>query len=210
MLTFAFPPARRRRRLALAGALFLAFDALLMGVAIAWITRGEQIGLAVALAGAGAGVSCLLAWVLSRPPLATLIDGTLRIEAAHRTFVLDRDALRAARIDELDLAAPAPRGPAQTAAGNVALVHRRCDGLAVRRQRQAGLLRHHPPRARAADRCRRGRGPSLDPDRTGRGATGDRRRHRGLTQPPRASNAATAGRVLPSRNSRKAPPPVEM
>jgi hypothetical protein len=89
----------------LAGALFLAFDALLMGVAIAWITRGEQIGLAVALAGAGAGVSCLLAWVLSRPPLATLIDGTLRIEAAHRTFVLDRDALRAARIDELDLAA---------------------------------------------------------------------------------------------------------
>lgn len=105
MLTFAFPPARRRRRLALAGALFLAFDALLMGVAIAWITRGEQIGLAVALAGAGAGVSCLLAWVLSRPPLATLIDGTLRIEAAHRTFVLDRDALRAARIDELDLAA---------------------------------------------------------------------------------------------------------
>jgi len=105
MLTFAFPPARRRRRLALAGALFLAFDALLMGVAIAWITRGEQIGLAVALAGAGAGVSCLLAWVLSRPPLATLIDGTLRIDAAHRTFVLDRDALRAARIDELDLAA---------------------------------------------------------------------------------------------------------
>ena len=105
MLTFAFPPARRRRRLALAGALFLAFDALLMGVAIAWITRGEQIGLAVALAGAGAGVSCLLAWVLSRPPLATLIDGTLRVEAAHRAFVLDRDALRAARIVELDLAA---------------------------------------------------------------------------------------------------------
>lgn len=104
MLTFAFPPARRRRRLALAGALFLAFDALLMGVAIAWITRGEQIGLAVALAGAGAGVSCLLAWVLSRPPLATLIDGTLRVEAAHRAFVLDRDALRAARIVELDLA----------------------------------------------------------------------------------------------------------
>ena len=105
MLTFAFPPARRRRRLALAGALFLAFDALLMGVAIAWITRGEQIGLAVALAGAGAGVSCLLAWVLSRPPQAALINGTLRVEAAHRAFVLDRDALRAARIVELDLAA---------------------------------------------------------------------------------------------------------
>jgi len=105
MLTFAFPTARRRRRLALAGALFLAFDALLMGVAIAWITRGEQIGLAVALACTGAAVSCLLAWVLSRPPLATLIDGTLRVEATHRTFVLDRDALRAARIVELDLAA---------------------------------------------------------------------------------------------------------
>ena len=76
-----------------------------MGVAIAWITRGEQIGLAVALAGAGAGVSCLLAWVLSRPPQAALINGTLRVEAAHRAFVLDRDALRAARIVELDLAA---------------------------------------------------------------------------------------------------------
>src|SRR5690606_22977308 len=29
-------------------------------------------------------------------------------------------------------------------------------------------------------------------------------------QPPRCSSAATAGRVLPSRNSRNAPPPVEM
>jgi len=104
MLTFAFPPARRRRRLALAGALFLAFDALLMGVAIAWITQGEHVGLAVALAGAGAGVSCLLAWVLSRPPQAALIDGTLRVEAAHRAFVLDRDALRAATVREIDLA----------------------------------------------------------------------------------------------------------
>jgi hypothetical protein len=88
----------------LAGALFLAFDALLMGVAIAWITRGEQISLAVALAGAGAGVSCLLAWVLSRPPQAALIDGRLRVEAAHRAFVLDRDALRAATVREIDLA----------------------------------------------------------------------------------------------------------
>lgn len=105
MLTFAFPPAPRRRRLALAGALFLAFDAVLMGVAIAWITQGEHLGLAIALAGAGAGVSCLLAWVLSRPPQATLIDGTLRVDAAHRAFVLDRDALRAAQIIELDLAA---------------------------------------------------------------------------------------------------------
>src|SRR5690606_1745417 len=31
-----------------------------------------------------------------------------------------------------------------------------------------------------------------------------------ISQPPRASSAATAGRVLPSRNSRNAPPPVEM
>lgn len=105
MLTFAFPSARRRQRLALAGALFLAFDALLMGVAIVWITRGEHLGLAVALAGAGVAVSLLLAWALSRPPRATLSAGTLRIDAAHRTFVLERAALRQARIDEADLAA---------------------------------------------------------------------------------------------------------
>ena len=103
MLTIAFPPARRRRRLAVGGALFLAFDAVLMGVAIAWITRGEHLGLAIALAGAGAGVSLLLAWVLVRPPRATLVDGTLRIEAAHRTFMLDREALRSARIVDVDL-----------------------------------------------------------------------------------------------------------
>lgn len=105
MLTFAFPPARRRRRLAVGGALFLAFDALLMGVAIAWITRGEHLGLAAALAGAGAGVSLLLAWALSRPPRATLAEDGLRIEAAHRRFVLGRDALRRARISAVDLAA---------------------------------------------------------------------------------------------------------
>jgi hypothetical protein len=105
MLTFAFPPATRRRRLALGGALFLAFDALLMGVAIAWITRGEHLGLAAALAAAGAGVSLLLAWVLVRPPRATLAEGMLRVEAAHRAFVLDRDALRRARIVDVDLAA---------------------------------------------------------------------------------------------------------
>ena len=105
MLTFAFPPARRRRRLAVGGALFLAFDAMLMGVAIAWITRGEHIGLAAALAAAGAGVSLLLAWALVRPPRATLVDGTLRVEAAHRALVLDRGALRAARIAGVDLAA---------------------------------------------------------------------------------------------------------
>ena len=33
---------------------------------------------------------------------------------------------------------------------------------------------------------------------------------RGATHAPRASSAATAGSVLPSRNSRNAPPPVEM
>ena len=105
MLTFAFPPAQRRRRLALGGALFLAFDALLMGVAIAVITRGEHLGLAVALAALGTGVSLLLAWALVRPPKATLVDGALHIEAAHRSLVLDRDELRNARIVELDLAA---------------------------------------------------------------------------------------------------------
>jgi hypothetical protein len=51
----------------------------------------------------GAGVSMLLAWALVRPPKAALVDGTLRIEAAHRRFVLDRKALGDARIVELDL-----------------------------------------------------------------------------------------------------------
>lgn len=105
MPTFAFPPATRRRRLALGGALFLSFDAALIGVAIVWITRGEHLGLALALAGVGAAVSLLLAWVLARPPRATLIDGMLRVEAAHRIFALDRAALRDARIVNVDLAA---------------------------------------------------------------------------------------------------------
>ena len=104
MLTFAFPVAPRRRRLALAGALFLAADALLMGVAIVWITQGQHLGLAVALAGAGVLVSLLLAWALSRPPRATFAEGRLVVEAAHRRFVLDRGALRMARIEAIDLA----------------------------------------------------------------------------------------------------------
>jgi len=105
MLTFAFPPAQRRRRLALGGSLFLAFDALLIGVAIAWITRGEHLGLAFALAAVGIAVSLLLAWALVRPPRASLVDGALHVEAAHRRFVLDREALRSARVIEVDLAA---------------------------------------------------------------------------------------------------------
>jgi hypothetical protein len=104
MLTFAFPPALRRRRLALGGALFLAFDALMMGVGVAVVTRGEHLGAAAALAALGAGVSMLLAWALVRPPKARLVGGALRIEAAHRHFVLDREALREASIVELDLA----------------------------------------------------------------------------------------------------------
>lgn len=103
MLTFAFPPALRRRRLALGGALFLAFDALMMGVGVAVITRGEHLGAAAALAALGVGVSMLLAWALVRPPKATLVNGALRIEAAHRHFVLDRKALCDASIVELDL-----------------------------------------------------------------------------------------------------------
>ena len=103
MLTFAFPPALRRRRLALGGALFLAFDALMMGVGVAVVTRGEHLGAAAALAALGAGVSMLLAWALVRPPKATLVNGALRIEAAHRHFVLDRKALCDASIVELDL-----------------------------------------------------------------------------------------------------------
>lgn len=104
MLTFAFPPARRRRRLALGGALFLAFDALLMGVAVVVMTRGEHLGLAIALAGAGVVVSLLLAWTLVRPPRASLVDGTLRVEAAHRHFALSANQLRDARLSTIDLA----------------------------------------------------------------------------------------------------------
>jgi hypothetical protein len=96
MRTFAFPPAIRRRRLALGGALFLAFDALLMGVGVAVVTRGEHLGAAAALAALGAGVSTLLAWALVRLPKASLVDGALRVEAAHRQLVVDRDTLRAA------------------------------------------------------------------------------------------------------------------
>lgn len=103
MQTFAFPPALRRRRLALGGALFLAFDALMMGVGVAVVTRGEHLGAAAALAALGAGVSMLLAWALVRPPKAALVEGALRIEAAHRHFVLGREALGGARIIELDL-----------------------------------------------------------------------------------------------------------
>lgn len=103
MQTFAFPPALRRRRLALGGALFLAFDALMMGVGVVVITRGEHLGAAAALAALGAGVSMLLAWALVRPPKAALVEGALRIEAAHRHFVLGREALGGARIIELDL-----------------------------------------------------------------------------------------------------------
>ncbi|HAI59305.1 MAG TPA: hypothetical protein DCM32_05445 [Xanthomonadaceae bacterium] len=105
MLTFAFPPARRRRRLALGGALFLAFDALLIGLVIAWITQGEHLGLAAAFVAVGVVVSFLLASALARPPSARLVDGMLRVDAAHRAFVLDRAALRSARIADVDLAA---------------------------------------------------------------------------------------------------------
>ena len=105
MLTIAFPAAPRRQRLALGGALFLSLDALLMGVAVLVMTRGEHWGLAIALGGAGVAVSLLLAWALVRPPRASLADGTLRVEAAHRTFVLDHATLRRARLREIDLAA---------------------------------------------------------------------------------------------------------
>lgn len=83
--------------------MFLAFDALMMGVGVAVITRGEHLGAAAALAALGAGVSMLLAWALVRPPKAALVEGALRIEAAHRHFVLGREALCDASIVELDL-----------------------------------------------------------------------------------------------------------
>ncbi len=103
MLIFEFPLAQRRRRLALGGAIFLAFDALLMGVVIAWITQGRHLGLAFAFAAVGVFVSLLLAWALVRPPRATFVGGELRVEAAHRVFTLDSAALRNASISEVDL-----------------------------------------------------------------------------------------------------------
>lgn len=45
----------------------------------------------------------MLAWALVRPPMAALVDGVLRIEAAHRHFVPNRQALRGVRIVKLDV-----------------------------------------------------------------------------------------------------------
>jgi hypothetical protein len=72
----------------------------MMGVGVAVITRGEHLVAAAALAALGAGVSMLLAWALVRPPKAALVNGVLRIEAAHRHVMLDRKALGACAAEE--------------------------------------------------------------------------------------------------------------
>lgn len=100
MNTFAFSLSARRRRLAWGGALFLAFDAVLMGVAILTVTGGRQFGLAVALAGAGVLASTALALVLARPPRAALQHGTLLIEAGFQRVSI---AAAGAQVSTVDL-----------------------------------------------------------------------------------------------------------
>lgn len=81
------------------GGLFLAVDAITMGGAVVWITEGSHLGLAAALAGAGVGVSALLAIVLARAPRATVTGGVLRLEAGFQTLSLDIAGMRVARTD---------------------------------------------------------------------------------------------------------------
>lgn len=100
MNTFAFALSARRRRLAWGGALFLAFDAVLMGVAIATVTGGRHLGLAAALAGAGVLASTALALVLARPPRAALQQGVLRIEAGFQRTAI---AIAGAQVSTVDL-----------------------------------------------------------------------------------------------------------
>jgi hypothetical protein len=99
MKTFAFSLAARRRRLAWGGALFLAFDAVLMGVAILTVTGGRELGLAVALAGAGVLASTALALVLARPPRAALQHGVLLIEAGFQRVSITAAGAQVSTVD---------------------------------------------------------------------------------------------------------------
>lgn len=100
MSHFIFPSAPRRRRLAWSGALFLAFDAALIGLAIAWITEGRHLGLAIALTGVAVLISALLAAVLARPARARIVDGLLQVEAGFQRLALP---LADARLRQVDL-----------------------------------------------------------------------------------------------------------
>lgn len=116
MNTFAFSLSARRRRLAWGGALFLAFDAVLMGVAIWTVTGGRELGLAAALAGAGVLASTALAMVLARPPRAVLQQGVLLIEAGFQRVSIAAAGAHVATVDlrhwssdDLPSAVTAPR-----------------------------------------------------------------------------------------------------
>jgi len=102
MHAFAILPSLRRRRLAWSGALFLAFDALLIGVGIVWITDGQHLGLAAAFVGVGVLVSGLLAAVVARPPTARLDQGVLRVEAGFQQLSLVLAGARLCRVDLRD------------------------------------------------------------------------------------------------------------
>lgn len=102
MQAFAIAPSPRRRRLAWSGALFLAFDALLIGVVIAWITGGQHLGLAAAFVGIGVLVSGLLAAVVARPPTVRLGNGVLQVEAGFQRLNMTLADARLRRIDLRD------------------------------------------------------------------------------------------------------------
>ncbi|MBS3959556.1 MAG: hypothetical protein KGZ52_09170 [Xanthomonadaceae bacterium] len=116
MSPLAIAPSPRRRRLAWSGALFLAFDALLIGVVIVWITGGRHLGLAAAFVAVGVLVSGLLAAVVARPPKARIAEGRLHVEADFQRLSLPLAGARMRRIDlrdwpaaELPAAMRAPR-----------------------------------------------------------------------------------------------------
>jgi len=99
MNTIALEASPRRRRLAWLGGLFLAFDAITMGGAIAWMTEGRHLALAAALAGAGVAVSALLALVLARAPRASLRAGVLKVEAGFQTLSLATEGMQVSSVD---------------------------------------------------------------------------------------------------------------
>lgn len=102
MPSFAIVPSPRRRRLAWSGALFLAFDALLISVVIVWITGGQHLGLAAAFFAVGVLVSGLLAAVVARPPKVQLGNGMLQVEAGFQRLSLPINEARLHRIDLRD------------------------------------------------------------------------------------------------------------
>ena len=205
MQTIAFPTAHRRRSLAWGGALFLAFDALLMAGALLVITQGEQTGLAIGFGIVGLAVSALLAHVLARPPLAKFDHAVLHVHAAHRTLAIPADALRLAEASVVDLA----QWPSAQLPGALARTNWWRTGDALGWQRSDDGQRYFCAVTRPGPAVMLPFGEDdvllLASDEPAALLEALR-----AAQPARASSASTAGRVLPSMNSRNAPPPVEM